>query len=326
MLYSIDKYNKRGERMGFLDKSQNSLGSILSNKAGEAISSINNPILRQAAGNLLNTALPGFGGGIPDYSNNSYSALISRQIGDAIAETQGSIAAPFTTAVDSSGNATNPNATNASLEKSYDWRARLRPKKGGEDTFYGTNVEGFDDYLMRPIQESGGLVWPTTPTIFMSGTADYNETYMQGMQYPINTYFHSRAPELPVTATFSANDQYEARYLLAVMTFLKIATKGFFGDSAVANGRFGTPPPVMLFEYLGDHGFNKVPVVVKSYQMELGNSVDYVPVTVQGTVTYVPTLTDISVVLSPQYTPTKLRRKFDLEAISNGALYKDGFI
>jgi len=60
--------------------------------------------------------------------------------------------------------------------------------------------------------------------------------------------------------------------------------------------------------------------------MELGNSVDYVPVTVQGTVTYVPTLTDISVVLSPQYTPTKLRRKFDLEAISNGALYKDGFI
>jgi hypothetical protein len=114
--------------------------------------------------------------------------------------------------------------------------------------------------------------------------------------------------------------------MLAVLTFLRIATKGFYGDSAVANGRYGTPPPVMVFEYLGDHGFNKVPVVVTNYQFQLDNNVDYVPVTVQDTVTYVPTMANILVTLSPTFTPTKLRRKFDLQAVANGALYKDGFI
>ena len=102
--------------MPLFDKSQNSLGSILSNRAGEAISGIENPILRQAAGNLLNTALPGFGGGVPDYSDNSYAATINRKIADSIAEVQGTIADPFTSAVDSQGNATNPNASCVSFE------------------------------------------------------------------------------------------------------------------------------------------------------------------------------------------------------------------
>lgn len=314
----------------FFDKSKNSLGSVLSNRAGDAIRSIENPILRNAAGNLLNTALPGFGGGTPNYTDNSYGVIITEKIAQSIAETQGAIAAPFTTTIDAQGNPVNPNETNDSLTRAYDWRARLRPKKGGEETFYSPSVgnpgEGFTDYLMRPIEESGGLVWQTTPSIFLNGTADYDQKYMQGMQYPINTYFHSRAPEIPVTADFTANDQYEARYMLALMTFLKISTKGFYGDSAVANGRYGTPPPVMVFEYLGDHGFNKVPVVVNSYQFQLDNNVDYVPVVIEGTTTFVPAMANVIVNLVPQYTPTKLRRRFDLQAVANGALYEDGFI
>jgi hypothetical protein len=316
----------------FFDRSQNSLGSVLSNKAGDAIRSIDNPILRNAAGNLLNRALPGFGGGVPDYTDNAYGAIIAEKIAQSVAETQGVVAAPFTTSIDASGTANNPNATSTELSKKYDWRARLRPKKGGEETFYAAQIEGqdgdsgFEDYLMRPIQESNGLVWQNTPTVFLTGTADYDQKYMQGMQYPINTYFHSRAPEIPVTADFTANNIYEARYLLAVMVFLRIATKGFYGDSAVANARYGTPPPVMIFEYLGDHGFNKVPVVVNNYQLQLDNQVDYVPVEVQGTITYVPTMANVIVNLVPQYTPTKLRRRFDLQAVANGALYKDGFI
>jgi len=324
----MDKYIKLGAYMSFnnfFDKSKNSLGSVLSNRAGDAIRSIDNPILRNAAGNLLNTALPGFGGGIPNYSDNSYGAVISEKIIQSIAEAQGTVANPFPT--------DEQLATTDTLSKTYDWRARLRPKKGGEEIFYAASIQdnegndaGSPDYLMRPIQESGGLVWQHTPSIFLNGTADYDQKYMQGMNYPINTYFHSRAPEIPITADFSANDQYEARYMLAILTFLRVATKGFFGDSAVANGRYGTPPPVMVFEYLGDHGFNKVPVVVTNYQFQLDNNVDYVPVVVGNTTTYVPTLANILVTLSPTYTPTKLRRRFDLQAVANGALYKDGFI
>lgn len=313
----------------FFDRSQNSLGSVLSNKAGDAIRSIENPILRNAAGNLLNRALPGFGGGVPDYTDNSYGVLITEKIAQSVAESQGFIAAPAQGVDPATGQPLN--AANEELTKAFDWRARLRPKKGGEELFYSPNVGetgGFEDHLMRPIQESNGLVWQHTPTIFLTGSANYDQKYMQGMQYPINTYYHSQAPEIPVTAEFTANNQYEARYMLALMTFLKIATKGFFGDTAVQNGRYGTPPPVMVFEYLGEHGFNKVPVVVNNYQFELPNNVDYVPVITEGTkrVTYVPTMSNVVINLVPQYTPTKLRRRFDLQAVANGVAYKDGFI
>jgi len=110
------------------------------------------------------------------------------------------------------------------------------------------------------------------------------------------------------------------------MTFLKICTKAYFGDTAVASGDFGTPPPVMLFEYLGDHGFNKVPVVVTNYSMQLADDVDYVPVVVNDQTTFVPSKTNITITLTPTYTPHKLRRRFDLNAVKTGRAYKDGFI
>ena len=58
----------------------------------------------------------------------------------------------------------------------------------------------------------------------------------------------------------------------------------------------------------------------------MGDDVDYVPVEVNGTVTYVPTKTNIMVNLTPTYTPHKLRRRFNIEDIANGVAYKEGFI
>jgi len=170
------------------------------------------------------------------------------------------------------------------------------------------------------------LVWKYTPTVFTAASANYNSHTGQGMQYPVHSYENSTPPEITVTGDFTANDIYEARYMLAVMTFFKIATKGDFGDIAVAKQTAGAPPPVLLFEYLGDHAYNKVPVVVSNYSMSLPNDVDYVPVEIQSTVTYVPTLLNLVCALTPQYTPSKVRRRFDVNAIANGEAYKDGFV
>ena len=148
----------------------------------------------------------------------------------------------------------------------------------------------------------------------------------QGMNYPINTYLQGTAMQIPVSADFSANNISEARYILAMMIFLRTSVKSYYGDTAVLNGAVGTPPPVFVFEYLGDHGFNKVPVTVVNYQIEFPDGVDYVPVQVNNTVTYVPTLTNVMVTLQPNYTPQKMRRRFDVNAIANGVSYKDGFI
>ena len=94
----------------------------------------------------------------------------------------------------------------------------------------------------------------------------------------------------------------------------------------MAAGTFGTPPPVMLFEYLGDYGFKKVPVVIRSYNFQFPDGVDYVPVKYNNTTTYMPVETDIMIEMAPQYTYKKLRKKFDLQNFASGKGYKDGFI
>ena len=87
---------------------------------------------------------------------------------------------------------------------------------------------------------------------------------------------------------------------------------------------------VLLFEYLGEHGFNKVPVIIKDYSIQLDPEVDYVPVHYKmkgaDTVTYVPTSCFISINMSVSYTPKKLRKQFDIKGLTTGAAYSDGFI
>jgi len=301
--------------MPFLPNAQKALVSRVNNIAGGAVGRIKNPILRGAAGQLLDGILPGFGGGTPDFGESVFRERFNELVDSTVVKASEQAA---TIQVNNIRDKT------GILSNSFDWRARLRPKSGGVKKFYGEFDGG--DHLLRPLEESNGIVWQYTPTIFLSGSAEYNEALMQGMNYPINTYISSRPPEIPITADFSANDIYEARYLLAIMTFLKICTKSYFGDDAVAKGTAGTPPPVLLFEYLGDHGFNKVPVVVTNWSMQLPDNVDYVPVVVNNTTTYVPTLTNILINLKPQYTPHKLRRRFSVEGITSGAAYTDGFI
>lgn len=298
----------------WLPNTQNALRSKTSNLIGGAIGKINNPLLRGAAGQLLDGIFPGLGGGTPDYTDNVFRRSAKARMEKVIAATE------LASTVQVKSQASDM------MSQTFDWRARLRPKNGGADRFY-SKVGNEANFLLKPLKEAGGLVWQYTPNIFLSGSAEYNEALMQGMNYPINTFISSRPPDIPITADFSANDQYEARYLLAVMTFLKICTKGYFGDDAVNKGTAGTPPPVLLFEYLGDHGFNKVPVVVSNYSIQLPDNVDYVPVQVAGdTLTYVPTMTNIMITLKPQYTPHKLRKNFSLEQLTSGAAYKQGFM
>ena len=319
--YCYRRYNMVDFFKDNFSRTKVALGSAGDNFIAEQLGKIENPILRDALGAVGNAFFPGLAGGVPDMSDNTYAKLIREKYSQS--------------EVEELSLRSNPIPGSGTLSKSNDWRARLRPKNGGKEQFYSRL--GSNDYLLKPIEETGGLVWQYTPTIFLSGTANYSQVEPYGSNYPINTFINGRAPDIPVTADFTANDAYEARYLLAVLVFLRIATKAYYGDSAVKSGRYGTPPPVLLFEYLGDHGFNKVPVVVTNYTMQLPDDCDYVPVVTGvnmaaggeptdsgGEVTYVPTRTNLTVNLTPTYTPHKLRRRFNLEELTNGKLYQDG--
>lgn len=292
------------------DRAGNAFNGLLNNKIAEASSKLN-PIAKTFFDRMVGSAFPGYG--LPDNPNNSnIEAEINQRLSALVAEAE------------LMSQASSSIKQDETLSKSYDWRARLRPKAGGESMFYAKGEAS--DYLLRPIEESGGMVWQYTPNIMLQGQTNYGQAHMQGMNYQINTFENSTPPMLPVSADFTANDIYEARYLLAIFTFLKVCGKGYFGDAAVKSEMYGTPPPVLLFEYMGDHMFNKVPVVVQSYNIGLSEEVDYVPVKIADTVSYVPTRCNIMVNLEPTYTPQKLRRKFNLQALTSGEAYKDGFI
>jgi hypothetical protein len=288
------------------------LGGFLRGKATEALNKIDNPIVRSGLGSIANAIDPRILGAAQINDSNIFKAEYDRRAVDLYNELN---------------QASSPSSSiTGGVGDSYDWRARLRPKRGGQDRFYSAGGNFGNDYLLRPIKESNGLVWNVTPTVLNMSSANYNTHSGQGMQYPVRSYQDSTPTDITVTGTFTANDIYEARYMLAMQTFFKVATKGDFGDIAVAKGTAGAPPPVLLFEYLGDHGFNKVPVVVTSFSMTYEDNVDYVPVVVNNTTTFVPTIATVLTTLSPQYTPSKVRRRFDVNAIANGEAYRDGFV
>jgi hypothetical protein len=183
--------------------------------------------------------------------------------------------------------------------------------------------------LLEPIRQTGGLVFQYTPSILVTGSANWNSTHGVGQNYPVYTYNNSSPPSLPITSSFTANTEAEARYMLAVLHWCRGITKSAFGNQDVASGLYGTPPPVLLFEYLGKNGFNGVPVIVTDYQYTYDQNVDYVPVRVGNSdddITFLPVKIDITITLQIALTPSKIRSSFSITDFINGSAYGNGFI
>ena len=134
-------------------KTGNSLYSTLSNKAGDALGSLDQP-WRSAAGDLVNRIFPGFGGGAPDYRDNTYASLLQKKLSLSEGEKEFYVSYPHEGYVEAQ------TAERPAVQKKFDWRARLRPKAGGVSRFYSAIVKGNDqsgnpisteelDYLMR---------------------------------------------------------------------------------------------------------------------------------------------------------------------------------
>lgn len=220
-------------------------------------------------------------------------------------------------------------------ELDIDWRARLQVMRANKDEFFG---ELKNDDLMHPLKVDRGIVFQYQPSMFIAYAATYDTQVFQGSNYPLHTYMSSTPPTIPIQVQYSCTNQEEARYLLAMMQFLKVSTKSQFGEMAVMNNKVGRPPPVLEFSYLGPHGYDRVPVVINDVNYIMVNNVDYIPVShpavkseyhvsafasenEQGgsaTVTYVPTDIDMTITCLPQYSPRRIRRAFNLDDMRKG--------
>ena len=208
----------------------------------------------------------------------------------------------------------------------FDFRARLKPKPEGMAFVFGEDNDG---NILKPLIDQGGaLVFPYTPTVLFSGNAEYDQYGFTHSIYKTPSYVNSAPSEIQLTADFTSQTDREAAHTLACMHFFKSITKSYFGGSNTE--RAGTPPPVILFDYMGEFMFKDIPVVVSNYSFTLEPDVDYVPVTFRrGNTTrdltsYVPARMNIAVTLEIVYNTKVVRDEFDLDKFREGGYVYGG--
>ena len=204
-----------------------------------------------------------------------------------------------------------------SFSAENDIRARLALSPGSGPMLYKDSSNA----LMAPLAQTDGVVWPYTPNINVSYSASYAGQNPSHTNYTQQSYGMSSVDQISVVGQFTANNQDEARYLLATMWFLKSATKSFYGQDQ----NRGTPPPVLRFSAHGQNMFKSVPVVITNTVQDFENSIDYIEAPVNGgsgtlsEMTRVPTMMTINVTLAPVVSRSAQQR-FSLERYAKGHL------
>ena len=221
-----------------------------------------------------------------------------------------------------------------------DWRVRLQvPDRSPLQKFFDFE----NNPLMAPLAESRGIFWPLTPAVVIQHSANYNALSQTHSNFPFQAYQNSQVDQMNVIGEFPVQNSDDAKHWVATVNFLRTATKMFFGNDD-GDGLKGNPPPIMhLYGYV-DHMFNKVPVVINSFNVELRPGIDYISTKQTNTPykqlngadagfdqsviagesqTWAPTLSNISVLLTPIYSRESIKN-FSMKKFVRGELNGKG--
>ena len=159
-----------------------------------------------------------------------------------------------------------------------DWRVRLSlpPTIASESIF-------------APLQETNGLVFPYTPTILIQHSANYDAMQPTHSNYPFPQYQNSQIDDIVITGDFFCENAVDAQYWATTLHYLRSVTKMAYGQSS----NQGAPPPIVFLNGYGDFVFPNVPVVIKSFSIDLPADVDYIKTQVDGAVSKVDGGTDV---------------------------------
>lgn len=244
-------------------------------------------------------------------------------------------------------------ANNVSSSKSEklvpDHRVRISPKPGlpGDVTlaqkksiFGPLNRDGQPvNNLMKPLYSTNGVIFPYTPVITATLQADYSQYAPVHANQDFHTYQRTPSAQYNIAGTFTAQNDEEARYALAVIHFFRTITKMDFGKNGT-----GLAPPVLMLNGYGKYMFNNLPIIINNYTVELMSDIDYVKVDIDGTSNidingdlfhpdaprgssgqaWIPSRFLITVNCIVQHTPQRLR-EFDLDKFRTGELMKKDF-
>ena len=218
-----------------------------------------------------------------------------------------------------------------------DWRVRLQIPNNA-DTMYNAILA--DNDLMEPLVPARGIFWPLTPAVVVQHSANYNPLAQTHSNYPFQAYQNSQVDSFNIIGEFPVQNSDDAKHWVATINFLRTVTKMFFGKDPTLKGN---PPPILHMSGYGDHMFQKVPVVINTFNVELRPGIDYIstkqtqtgygegridPALVaaveEGTSqTWAPTLSNISVLVTPVYSRESVKN-FSLSDFARGKLNGSG--
>ncbi len=229
-----------------------------------------------------------------------------------------------------------------------DWRVRLQVPDGPLQDFFDFP----NNPLLKPLAGSRGMFWPLTPMMQIQHSANYNPLSQTHSNLPFQAYQNSHVDAMNIIGEFPVQNSEDARHWVATVNFLRAASKMFFGKDD-GNGLKGNPPPILHLYGYGDHMFNKVPVVLNSFNVELRQGIDYIntkqsdvyrvgataetptgvnqfeinnPNNLNNTFesqTWAPTLSNISVMITPVYSRESIKN-FSMKKFVRGELNGSG--
>ena len=229
---------------------------------------------------------------------------------------------------------TRTKATWSGRSDKTDWRVRLQIPSNATSVYDSILA---DNKLMEPLLESRGIFWPLTPAVVVQHSANYNALSQTHSNYPFQAYQNSQVDSFNIIGEFPVQNSDDAKHWVATVNFLRTITKMYFGKEQALKGN---PPPIMHMSGYGDHMFNKVPVVVNTFNVELRPGIDYISTKQSDTPykglngpdagfdltasaaesqTWAPTLSNISVLVTPVYSRESIRN-FSLSEFARGEL------
>ena len=197
-----------------------------------------------------------------------------------------------------------------------DIRIRLSLSPGADGLLYNDP----NNKLLAPLVDTGGILFPYTPTISVSHQAQYTGMQPTHSNYVQHSYNASSVDVISIDAYFTANTADEARYVFAVLQFLRSAYKMYFGADSLR----GTPPPVLRLSGYGPFNYNSVPCVLTNFTEIMPADRDMIEVPLASspdaaTKTMIPTFMPFTLSLVPIYSKNQIG-DFSLESFARGDL------
>ena len=178
--------------------------------------------------------------------------------------------------------------------------------------------------VLKPLGNTGNrMVFPFNPVILFGQTASYSSISPTHSNYNFHAYQNSQIDNITITGEFVNENESDAKYWVAVIHYLRVMTKMFYGNGE----NLGNPPLMSRLNGYGKHVLNDIPVVISNFTVDLPADVDYIPCVISGEINYVPVQSQVTVTCMPNYARRSVS-KFDLKTFADGGFVggREGFI